>query len=94
VLALAAILFWSVVNQHVPLLAPALACVGIVIVAKHIKHLKIRSWTVICSEQGSMVAYIPHDACDETDRKAFEDAYVKAFSAANPSPPGKRDPEL
>jgi len=79
VLGMAAVVYWSVVQEEVPLLAPILACLGIALLAKQVKNLRVRSWTVICLDDGKMFTYIMHDNCDEKERKRFEDAYLSRF---------------
>jgi hypothetical protein len=101
VLGIAAVVYWSVIQEEVPLLAPILACLGIGLLAKQVKNLRVRSWTVICLGDGKMLAYIMHDNCDEEERKKFEAAYLSRCGATlykkspgeNPVTPEHRDDE-
>jgi len=88
VLVLAGVIYWSVIHNAVPLLAPVLALVGFGLVVSQIQHLQVRRWTVICHRDGRMYIYLRHDACDEAERKRFEEAYAEAFKTASPGPPG------
>jgi len=79
VIALAIVVFFSVVQVKIPLLFPFIAAVGIAILVCGLRNLKLQTWTVIQDEKGVMFTYIIHSGCDRVQREAFEDNYRTAF---------------
>ena len=86
-LGLCVVLFLSVVQDKVPLLAPFVAIFAVWLLVLGLKGLKVQTWTVVHKEDGTSFAYFTHQGCDEVERKAFEEAYRNRFSNKNEQQP-------
>ena len=80
-LAAAAVVYFSALNDDAPLLAPLLALIGLGMLATENRYRRVRSWTVISFDDGRVFLNIPHAGCDQTQLTQFEEAYARAFGA-------------
>ncbi|MDH4240725.1 MAG: hypothetical protein OEW48_14290 [Phycisphaerae bacterium] len=81
-LALAASLFFSSINRHIPLLSPLIALIGLHLMGKAIRRSKVKTWTVIQKDNGKCAAYITHGGCSEEEINRFTECFVYAVEKA------------
>lgn len=79
-MAITIILYFSKVNQYIPLLTPALAIVSVGIFLNGIRKYKITRWTVFNKKDGEIAAYIEHSMCEASELKSFEKAFSNAMN--------------
>jgi hypothetical protein len=82
ILALAIAIYFSSLNQHVPLLAPLMAFIGFILMYKAIRRSKIETWTIIQKDNGGHAAYIIHGGCSEEEINRFTECFVDAVKKA------------
>jgi hypothetical protein len=79
-LGIATILYFSNLNQYVPLLVPALVIVSVGILINAIWKYRTETWTVFYKRDGEMAAYMEHSMIDPSDVRSFEKAFSEAMS--------------
>ena len=82
-LAVAAILYFSKLNQYVPLLVPTLVIVSVGILINGIRKYKTETWTIFYKKDGEMAAYMEHSMIDKSDIESFEKAFSEAVVLHN-----------
>ncbi len=79
-LAIAVILFFSKLNQYVPLLVPSLVIVSVGILISGIRKLKAETWTIFYKRDGEMAVYMEHSMIEQPEMRSFEKAFSEAAS--------------
>ena len=74
------ILYFSKVDQYVPLLVPTLALVSVVVLVNAIRKYKSETWTVFYKKDGEIAAYMEHSMAEDSEIKAFEKAFSDAMA--------------
>ena len=74
------ILYFSKINEYVPLLAPTLVLVSLAVLVNAIKKHKPERWTVFYRKDGEIAAYMEHSMAREAEIKAFEKAFSEAVT--------------
>ena len=82
-IAIAAILFFSIIQDKVPLLSLAFCILAFFLIVKAIRGMRIRKWTTIHRETGEEFAWYTHDDSKENERKAFEESFTEIITKNN-----------
>ena len=89
-LGAAAVFFFSVIQEKVPLLSLFFCLLAIwLIVLGLLRGLRLESWTIIHRESGKRFAWFRHEDCSEQERKEFEVAFKQMVSRGNQQPPAR-----
>jgi len=79
-LAIAAIFYFSKLNQYVPLLVPTLVIVSVGIFINAVRKYKTETWTIFYKRDGEMAAYMEHSMIARSEMTSFEKAFSEAIS--------------
>jgi len=77
ILAVAVIVYFSHYNANVPLLAPLLSVVGLIVMGRGLKTLRVETWTTIRKWDGTAATSFSHRDCNPGERAAFEEAFAE-----------------
>ena len=62
---------------YAPLLAPLLSVVGLIVMGRGLKDLRVETWTTIRKLDGTAATYFSHRDCNPGERAAFEEAFAE-----------------
>ena len=79
---LAICFFFSSLNSHIPLLSPFIALIGLWLLFKGIRRIKIHKWTIFCKHNGDSATYITHGGCKKEELDKFEKCFIEAVKRA------------
>jgi len=77
IFALGIIVYFSDFNTNVPLLAPLLSVVGLIVMSRGLKTLRVETWTTIRKWDGTAATSFSHRDCSPGERGAFEEAFAE-----------------
>ena len=77
-LAVGLALYFSDFNAGAPLVAPLVLLLGLIVLSRGLRDLRMRTWTTIRKWDGSQVTWFLHDDCDHGERAAFSNAFGEA----------------
>ena len=92
-LGAAAVFFFSVIQDKVPLLSLFFCVLAIWLVVLGLRGLRPESWTIIHREDGDRFAWFRHADCGEQERQEFETAFKQIVSGGNQQPPARDSSE-
>lgn len=74
------ILYFSKINEYVPLLVPTLALVTVAVLVNAIRKYKTETWTVFYKKDGEIAAYMEHSMAEVAEINEFEKAFSDAMT--------------
>src|SRR5207247_4555775 len=74
IFALGIIVYFSDFNTNVPLLAPLLSVVGLIVMGRGLKTLRVETWTTIRKWDGTAATSLSHRNCSPVERDAIGEA--------------------
>ena len=75
ILAVGLTVYFSDFNAKVPLLAPLLLVVGLIVMGRGLKTLRVETWTTIRKSDGAAATSFSHRDCNPRERGEFEEAF-------------------
>ena len=69
--------YFSHFDTSVPLLAPILSVIGLIVMGRGLKTVRVGTWTTIRKGDGTAATSFSHRDCNPGERAAFEEAFAE-----------------